>query len=564
MISRFVAFAALLPIIAIMTATSHNPTIITRFAPSPTGYLHVGGARTALFNWLLARHTGGRFLLRIEDTDLARSTEQAVHQLIEDLKWLGLDWDNPELIFQSKRLDIYNHLINDLIARNMAYKAYETTEELAAFRAQAEKSKRNYVYKRPVLTDEQCRQFEAEGRPHVVRFAMPVQDYHFDDAVLGASQGVAANQVQDFVIRKSDGMPTYHFAVVVDDADMGITHVLRGQEHLLNTVNHIALQQALGYNRPIYAHLPVILAPETGEKLSKRDRDRKIRQRTHEWIKSSKKNLPDLAACGLAVDRLETWLKNDKTQLDLSEQPKVMKIIGLKESDLPEIMVHDFRKSGYLPESLNNFLALLGWNPGGDREHMTMAELVEVFTLDGIGKANAKFNREKLLSFNTDACATASPERLLKAFKDFLAANPDSPINGADDAALAKLLSMKAGFRVLREVEEKSRFLFLRDDQITYDPVSVEKILKKNNGEGFATLKNLLELLNPITDWTADKLEATVNEFVTAKQLKLNNIAQPLRVAISGGTISPPIFQSLEFLGKPSTLARIERCLATQ
>ena len=546
-----------------MTATAPNLPVVTRFAPSPTGYLHVGGARTALFNWLLARHNGGRFLLRIEDTDLARSTQQAVHQLVEDLKWLGLDWDNPELVFQSKRLDIYNHLIHDLIARGLAYKAYETAEELANLRAIAEKSKRNFVYKRPLLTDEQMRQFEADNRPHVVRFAMPLQDYHFDDAVLGLSQGVAANQVQDFVIRKSDGMPTYHFAVVVDDADMGITHVLRGQEHLLNTVNHIALQEALGYKRPIYAHLPVILAPETGEKLSKRDRDRKIRQRTHEWIKSAKKSLPDLAvASGLSPDRLETWVRNDKTQLDLIEQPKVMKIIGLKESDLPEIMVHDFRKSGYLPEALNNFMALLGWNPGGDREHMTMADLVEVFTLDGIGKANARFNREKLLSFNTDACAAATPDRLLKAFKDFLAANPDSPLNSADDAALAKLLSMKAGFRVLREVEEKSRFLFLRNDQITYDPVSVEKVLKKNDGEGLATLKNLLELLGGISDWTAETLEATVNQYVTDKQLKLNNIAQPLRIALSGGTISPPIFQSLEFLGKPGTLVRIERCLA--
>ena len=546
-----------------MTPIPQIPPIITRFAPSPTGYLHVGGARTALFNWLLARHNGGRFLLRIEDTDLARSTQQAVHQLIEDLKWLGLDWDNPELIFQSKRLDLYNHLIAGLIARNMAYKAYETPEELAALRAIAEKSKRNFIYKRPALTDEQTRRFESESRPHVVRFAMPIQDFRFDDAVLGASQGVAANQVQDFVIRKSDGMPTYHFAVVVDDADMGITHVLRGQEHLLNTVNHIALQEALGYNRPVYAHLPVILAQETGEKLSKRDRDRKIRQRTGEWIKSSKNSIADLAASSkLEVDRLEAWVKNDKIQLDLTEQPAVMKIIGLKESDLPEIMVHDFRKAGYLPEALNNFLALLGWNPGGDREHMTMPELTAVFSLDGIGKANARFNREKLLSFNTVACASATPGRLLKAFKDFLTANPDSPLNSTDDAALARLLSMKAGFRVLREVEEKSRFLFLRNDQITYDPVSVEKILKKNNGEGLAMLKTLLDMLGGISNWTAETLEAAVNQYITDNQLKLNNIAQPLRIALTGGTISPPIFQSLEFLGKPDALTRIQQCLS--
>ena len=238
-----------------------------------------------------------------------------------------------------------------------------------------------------------------------------------------------------------------------------------------------------------------------------------------------------------------------------------MNAIGLKESDLPEIMVHDFRKSGYLPEVLNNFLALLGWNPGGDREHMSMPQLVELFTLDGVGKANAKFNREKLLAFNTEACAAAGPERLLVAFKDFLAANPESPINGADDATLLRLLSMKSGFRVLREVEEKSRFLFLCDDQIAYDPAAVEKVLRRGNGEGLIVLCALRDLLGGVTNWTAAHLEAVVTQYTNEKQLKLNNVAQPLRVALSGGTISPPIFQSLEFLGKPATIARINRCL---
>jgi len=271
-----------------------SATVVTRFAPSPTGYLHVGGARTALFNWLLARHLGGRYLLRIEDTDLARSTEEAVSQLVDDLRWLGLHWDNSELVYQSKRLSIYNAVIDKLIAQGRAYKAWETQEELDAIRKKAEQSKRQYRYVRSKLTDEQIRKYEAEGRPHVVRFAMEVKDYKFDDAVLGPSQGVAANEVQDFVIRKSDGMPTYHFAVVVDDQEMAVTHVLRGQEHLLNTVNHIALQEALGYRRPIYAHLPIIMNME-GEKLGKRDRDKKMRQRAHEWIKKTKTDADGLA-----------------------------------------------------------------------------------------------------------------------------------------------------------------------------------------------------------------------------------------------------------------------------
>jgi glutamyl-tRNA synthetase len=542
--------------------TAKDPTIVTRFAPSPTGYLHVGGARTALFNWLLARHHGGRFLLRIEDTDLARSTEDATRKLVDDLRWLGLHWDNAELVQQSKRLNLYNHVIDDLLARGLAYKAWETPNELDEQRKAAERAKRMYAYRRPKLTDEQIRQYESEGRPHVVRFAMPAKDYRFDDAVLGAGQGVGSTQVQDFVIRKSDGMPTYHFAVVVDDQEMAVTHVLRGQEHLLNTVNHIALQEALGYRRPVYAHLPVILEPQTGEKLSKRDRDRKIRQRAHEWMKSAKKTAAELAgASGLAVDRVSEWLANDKKQLDLSEQPKVMGVIGLKDADLPEIMVHDFRKSGYLPEVLNNFLALLGWNPGGNRERMSMEELVELFSLEGVGKANARFDRDKLANFNLEAGKVAPRERLVAAFRDYLSVNPDSPVNRADDAALAKLLEMKAGFRILRQVDEQSRFLFLRDDEIAYDPAAVEKVLKKNNGEGLGVLRELRPLLAGASEWAAGALEAAVNGYVATKQVKLNNVAQPLRVAVSGGTISPPIFQSLELLGRERTLARIDRSL---
>ena len=539
-----------------------NQTVVTRFAPSPTGYLHVGGARTALFSWLLARHAGGKFLLRIEDTDRARSTQEACDQLLEDLTWLGLAWDNPQVMYQSRRLNVYNPIIEQMIARGQAYKAFETPQELDAMRRQAEKEKRPFLYRRPRLTAEQARRYEQEGRPHVVRFIMPVKEYRFDDAVLGPRQGVGPDQVQDFVIRKSDGMPTYHFAVVVDDAEMGVTHVLRGQEHLLNTVNHIALQEALGYPRPVYAHLPVILDPQTGEKLSKRDRDRKVRQRAHEWLKSRKKNAADLAAAAaVPQDRLQEWLDSDQKQLDLSDQAAVSRAIGLRESDLPEIMVHDFRKSGYLPEALNNFLALLGWNPGDDRERMSMEELVRLFSLEGVGKANARFNREKLLSFNKDASAAAPPGRLVAAFRDYLSVNPDSPLNHATDEQLARLLKMKEGFRVLREVDELSRFLFVDDQQIAYDADAVEKVLRKQDGQGLAALRDLRPILSEIGQWTAAALEAAVKGYCEQKQLALGKVAQPLRVAVSGTTVSPPIFESLEFLGREHTLARIERCL---
>jgi glutamyl-tRNA synthetase len=537
------------------------PTV-TRFAPSPTGYLHVGGARTALFDYLLARHAGGRFLLRIEDTDQARSTRQATEQLIDDLRWLGLHWDNAQLVYQSQRLNVYDAIIDELIRGGRAYKAYETSQELDAMRAAAEKQKRAFIYRRPELSDEQVRRYETEGRPHVVRFAMPVRDCRFDDLVLGPGQGVPATQVQDFVIRKSDGMPTYHFAVVVDDAEMGVSHVLRGQEHLLNTVNHIALQEALGYPRPAYAHLPIILNVD-GSKMGKRDRDRTIRQRAQVWMNSAQTDLDGLAAAaGLAFERVRGWIADAGVQLDFSEQSAVMNAIGMRVTELPEVFVHDFRRNGYLPEVLLNFLALLGWNPGGDRERMSMDEMARLFMLDNVGRSNAKFDRAKLLAFNTETCAAAPTDRLVAAMRDFLQANPESPVNRASDAELARLIELKRGFHILADVEQQCRFLFVADEQITYEAAAVDKILRKQNNQGATTLRDVWAVLDATADWTAAALESAVKQFADHRQLGLGKVAQPIRVAITGSTVSPPIFQSLELLGRQRTLARIQRCLA--
>ncbi|MGD0390583.1 MAG: glutamate--tRNA ligase [Tepidisphaeraceae bacterium] len=529
--------------------------ILTRFAPSPTGYLHVGGARTALFSWLLARHAGGAFLLRIEDTDSARSTEQSVKSVLEDLRWLGLNWDNGQLMYQSGRVEIYNRLIEDLISRGLAYKAYETPEELDGQRKIAERAKRAYIYKRPNLAEEQIRKFESEGRASVVRFAMPMKEYRFDDVVLGKEIVLAASQVQDFVIRKTDGMPTYHFAVVVDDAEMGITHILRGQEHLLNTVNHIALQEALGYPRPIYGHLPVILNTD-GSKMGKRDRDKKIRHHANLWLRNRIGE-----SLGIPAERAAWWLADDGRQLELEEQAKVMRAIGLSERDLPEVLVHDFRANGYFPEVMLNFLALLGWSPGGDKERMSVKEMVELFSLDGIGKANAKFNREKLLAFNTEACAGASEERLLAAMRDFLSVNPKSPMNRATDEELKRVLKMNAGMRILREVEEKSRFLFMADEEIEYQADAVEKVLRKNEGQGEKALAAVRGVLEGIGQWNAHTVEEAVKKYCEGTGLGLGKVAQPIRVAVSGTMVSPPIFETLGFLGKEKTLGRIERCL---
>ncbi len=537
--------------------------IVTRFAPSPTGYLHVGGARTALFNWLLARHSGGQFLLRIEDTDLARSTQQAVDQLLEDLRWLGLHWDNSQLVFQSQRLDAYNAIIDNLMQRDLAYKAYETPAELDAMRRTAEREKRSFVYRRRKLTSEQIRAFESEGRPHVVRFVMPVKEQRFRDVVLDKDIVMPPDEAQDFVIRKADGMPTYHFAVVVDDQEMRVTHVLRGQEHLKNTFFHVALQDVLGYSRPVYGHLPIILNAD-GTKMGKRDRDKRVRASTQNWMKKTGKALNDLcSACGFTNQRLAVWLSDDTTQLDPTEHKTLMPLIGLSNADLPEILVHDFRANGYLPEVLLNFLALLGWSPGEDRERMSIDEMIQLFSIEGIGKANARFNREKLLAFNTEACAAAPEDRLLGAFKDFLSVNPDSALNQATNEQLSKLLHMKKGFRTLREVDTACRFFFIPDESIEYQKDAVEKVLRKNGREGATVLREISSILENLDDWTGPTLERAVEQFCASKQLGLGKVAQPIRVAISGGTISPPIFQSLEFLGRDRTLARIERCVST-
>ena len=538
--------------------------VVTRFAPSPTGYLHVGGARTALFNWLLARHTGGKYLLRIEDTDLARSTEDAVRQLVEDLTWLNLKWDNAELVYQSKRLATYNQIIDGLLASGNAYEAWETNEELTALRETAMKAKRPFLYKRANYSADQLARFRDEGRKAVIRFVMPVKEYRFEDVVAGREIVQSPFESQDFVIRKTDGMPTYHFGVVVDDAEMGVTHVLRGLEHLKNTFNHIALQEALGYERPTYAHLSTMLDPDSGEKLSKRDRDRRLKQRAFEWMKRTKQSADELAQLsGVKTTRLALWFNESFTiQLTLDEQQLLMPVIGLKETDLPEIMVHDFRKNGYTPDVLLNFLSLQGWSPGNDLEQMSIDSMIEKFGIDRLVASNPKFNRDKLKAFQTDAFTAMSPEDLLRATRDWLSVNPQSALNGATDEQLSLLLAMNKGFHVLGELDEKNRLFFVADDAIEYEPKSVEKVLKKDDGQGLKALREMRDAFAGLPVWSHESIETSVVGHATANSFGMGKVAQPLRVAVSGGSVSPPIFETLAFLGKTRTLARIDRCLA--
>lgn len=534
--------------------------IVTRFAPSPTGYLHVGGARTALFNWLLARRMGGKFLLRIEDTDLKRNTPTAMQQVLDDLRWLGMDWDEgPDVggphgpYLQSERREIYDKYIQQLLDAGKAYYCFDTTDELLALRDKAEADKAHNLYPRPERFPDAAdvANARAEGRPVTVRFAVDADEPIVIDDIIRGQVSFDPAQIGDFVIQKSDGFPTYHFAVVVDDELMGVTHVIRGQEHLMNTPNHQLLQKGLGFRIPQYAHLSVTVS-ETGGKLSKRERPKAL-------VKAIKAagdvdSAALAAAGGLSAAELEAFLDGKSTP-DMPAIDAMAAVLGVH---LPEINVLDFFRSGYLPETMVNFLALLGWNPGDGREIMDRDELIAAFDLSRVGKSNSLFDRAKLLAFNTEYLKRVPKATLVKHFRAYLN-EVRSPIAAADDAMLARIITMNEGARTLEQIEQKTRFAYIADDAFAYDPAAVQKVLLKSDGLAIlAEVGNRLAALEPLTP---ESIEAMLRSLAEEKQVGLGKVAQPLRVAITGTTISPPIFEAVQMLGLPRTLARIQRTL---
>jgi len=532
--------------------------VVTRFAPSPTGYLHVGGARTAFFNWLYARRMGGTFILRIEDTDQKRNTPTAIRQVIDDLRWLGIEWDEgPEVggptgpYMQSQRRDIYDKYIKKLIDEQKAYWCFETPEELDILRKEAEAQKRNFIYPRPkdfpdVKDMEKAR---AESRPVTVRFTVP-QDKSIvvTDEVRGEVT-FAPQDISDFIIQKSDGFPTYNFACVVDDYLMKVTHIIRGQEHLMNTPGQQELWKALGFGeQPKYAHMSVTIS-EGGGKLSKREQPKALRKtiKTREDI-----DLQKLAEAGnLSNDELESFIKG-KTMPDMPSVDAMAKHLGVQ---LPEINIVDFFKSGYLPETMVNFLALLGWSPGDKREIMSVKELTECFDLSRLTKSNSLFDRQKLIAFNTEHIKLAGKEKLLSHFKDYLKA-ADSPVIKADDEQLWRILELCEGARTLADIERKSRFLFIPNDQIQYDDKAVKKVLLKD--DGLAALAIVRDKLAAMEQFNEQVIEDMLRSLAEERKVGLGKVAQPLRVAICGTTVSLPIFDSVQMLGKENTLKRID------
>ncbi len=523
--------------------------VVTRFAPSPTGNLHIGGARTALFNWAYARRHGGRFILRMEDTDKARSSMDSARRIIADLRWLGLDWDEGPVCppkwtdaladgfdaaqnqmgergpyFQSQRLDKYGPHVAKLLDAGSAY--------------------------------------EDDG---AVRFRMG-RDIAFDDEVYGRIE-VTADNLEDFIIRKSDGFPTFHMAVVIDDALMGVTHVLRGQEHLYNTTKHAALQDALGFARPTYAHMPSIMNAD-GSKMSKRDKAKAARtaakgtdrkQLIHKCLHWHQQ-VHGLTDQGQDTDagRIDQFL--DGQSDELYEAELIANVLNI---DLPEVEVADFEQGGYLPDVICNYIALLGWSPGNDLEKFDRAFLRDHFDINRINTSNASFDREKLLSFNADAIRSLP----VNEFADLLYEHSTTLFaydKANDDFNLLQFAeAYHARSETLKDPQHLGAFFFLPNHDVTYADKTVKKVLAKNEGEGYDVLREIQGVLAAHDPWEADSIEAVVKSFAQERSVGMGKVAQPLRVAVSGGTVSPPIGLTLAILGKERTLARIERCLST-
>ena len=544
--------------------------VVTRFAPSPSGHLHVGGARSALFCWAFAHGRGGRFILRIEDTDQKRSSDAASVGFLKDLAWLGIAWDEgPEYegcgggpsgpYFQSQRLDIYNREFARLIESGAAYYAFDTPAELEAMRAEAKARGVAYRYDRTRAVSRPKAEVDAmlaAGTPAVIRFRTPEGPITIRDEILGEAT-LPAGEVDDFVIRKADGFPTYHFAVVVDDALMGVTHVLRAQEHFNNTAKHMVLQDALGYPRPIYGHMPLIVNPD-GSKMSKRDKDKVLRKAVKE------RGIAAPPGGCVPAERWATWLADSAVQLDLDEANALAASLDVA---LPEINVDDFRRSGYLPEVLCNFLALNGWSPGQNVEKFDNAFLAERFDLKRVVKTPAKFDRVKLLSFNCDAITGMPLERYVALSRAHGHAYHPAFMARLDNAQFDALAAAsQPRSKTLEDLFRSNRFLAMADDEIRWsDTKAVKKHLLDGSPSGLDHVRALRGVLDGVAaPWTSAALEAAITAYAqSAAEGQLGKVAQPLRVAVSGGTVSPPIFDTLAILGRDSALARIDRCIAS-
>jgi len=455
-----------------------------RFAPSPTGYLHIGGARTALFNWLFARNKGGKFILRIEDTDKERSTEESINAIIESMKWLNLDWDEGPY-FQSERYEMYKKYAQELLAQDKAYKCYCTPQELREKRERAQKEKRKPKY------DGTCRELKKElDKPYAIRFKTPQEGITRLNDLIRGEITFKNEELDDLIIIRSDGSPTYNFTVVIDDHDMNITHVIRGDDHLNNTPKQILFYQAFGWDIPEFAHVPLILGPD--------------KQR-------------------------------------LSKRHGAMSVMAY----------HDM---GYLPQAVVNYLVRLGW-AHEDQEIFTIDELVEKFSLKGLGKSPSVFNIEKMTWVSGQHMKMTNTESLKKLVLPFLqdlgfSAKPDDKLSLLIDAC-------KERSKTLVALAEWMTFYY--SDSIEYDPKGAKKFLNLKGAEVLKILEKELSSLDKINNEIIEKIFERITEKLNVRMVEA---AQTARMALTGKTVSPGIFEVINILGKERTIHRIQDAIA--
>ncbi len=515
-------------------------TVRTRFAPSPTGYMHIGGMRTALFVWLWARHNNGTFILRIDDTDQQRNVDAALAPIFRAFRWLGLNWDEgPDVggnfgpYYQSQRTHLYQAAVEKLLAEGKAFKDYDSPEQIAADRAVAEAAKQQFVNIRRSLdlTDAERAQFEAEGRPYVVRFLVPRDKrVAIDDAVRGHVEWDGALMV-DPVIMRSNGTVLYNFATVVDDAHMQITHVIRAEEHLTNTAVQALLHEALGNTPPVFAHIPFITAPGSTKKLAKRDID-KLR------------NSPQL-----------------KKMFDRADE--VLPQLGLGDSKiLNPLMVEYYERLGYLPEGILNALSRLGWSLDDKTEFMSLDTVVQNFTLDRIVKSPAGLDAEKLQSYQQHWMNQLPLDDKVAGCLSFL--QQAGLVSQTSDAAIRSVVGqvvtgLADRLRIFSDILDYKEF-FVADDDLVYD----EKAFKQrivDAPEAVGLLTSLRDLLAKAPSFEAPALDVLVHAFVELQGVKIAQIVHALRIAVTGRAAGIGLFDALAILGRDRCLARIDRTL---
>jgi glutamyl-tRNA synthetase len=460
-------------------------TVRTRFAPSPTGFLHIGGLRTALFCWLYARRYAGEFILRIEDTDLERSTEAAIQQILDGMEWAGLIQDEGPF-FQTKRFERYKEVIEEMLAEGTAYRCYCTKEELEQMRAQqaVRGEKPRYDGRWRERTD------SIPDAPFVVRFKNPLTGEVVVEDVVHGPVVFQNSELDDLIIARSDGTPTYNFCVVVDDMDMQITHVIRGDDHLNNTPRQLNMLLALGAKAPVYAHLPMILGAD-GAKLSKRH---------------------------------------------------------------GAVSVLDYRDQGFLPEAVLNYLVRLGWSHG-DQEIFSIEEMQSLFDIADVNKSAAAFNFEKLAWLNQQHMMRAPPARVASVLRWHL---EREGIEAADEAKLEKIvLALRERAKTVREMAQSSVFFFRAP--AGYDEKAVRKHI---TADVPALLAETVSALGRLDNWSAAAIHELISGVAAAKGIALGKLAQPIRLAVCGGTVSPPIDATLAILGKSEALSRLARAQA--